>query len=189
MVDADAFTTWIPLQPGGTLPFDMTGWGPLNNIRGLWDTISAQGTIVVRVEPFLTWTSVPRVAPLPVQDDSVSFANGQAEFTGNVIKNLGSSIINGQVIAVVWQKASAEIVATGLVHLDISASSARGQVFTYDLAVQIPTDLDPASLVTEVDRRGTTALKAVLQSLYTTGPPIPPNQTSPKSRAWERFAF
>ena len=108
----------------------------------------------MRVEPFLTWTAVSHVATLPVQDDSVSFAGGQAEFKGNVINNLGSSIINGQVIAVVRQKASTEIVATGLVHLDISASAAPEQIFNYDLAVPLPAGLDPASLVTEVTAWG-----------------------------------
>ncbi len=62
VVDADDFTTWIPLQPGQTLPFDMTGWGPLNTVPGLWDSIAAQSEIEVRIEPFLTWTAQARVA-------------------------------------------------------------------------------------------------------------------------------
>ncbi len=73
VVDADDFTTWIPLEPGETLPFDMTGWGPLNNVSGLWDLIAQKSTISVRVEPFLTWEAKARVATLLLEDDSVYF--------------------------------------------------------------------------------------------------------------------
>jgi hypothetical protein len=154
VVDADDFTTWIPLEPGETLAFDITGWGPLNNIIGLWDTISEKSTIVVRVEPFLTWSAEARVAKLSLENDSVSYANQQVVFTGKVTNNLGTSIINGQVTVVVRKKSSAEIVAAGIVHLDITSPAAQGQIFNYSFEVPLPQYLDPATLETEVTAWG-----------------------------------
>jgi hypothetical protein len=132
----------------------MVGWGPLDKIHGLWDTISGQSTIVVRVEPFLTWTTKARVANLPLEEEDVSFADQQAVFTGKVINNLGSSIINGLVTAVIRRKSSAEIVAAGIVHLNITDSVAPGQILIYNLAVPLPTNLNPATVDTEVTAWG-----------------------------------
>lgn len=154
VVDADDFTTWIPLEPGETLPFDMTGWGPLNNVSGLWGTIAKKSTISMRVEPFLTWTAEARVTKLPSENDSVTYADQQAVFAGKVVNNLVSSIINGQVTAVVRQKSSGEIVATGTFHLDITDPAAPGQVLNYYFAVPLPENLDPATLETEVTAWG-----------------------------------
>lgn len=154
VIDVDDFTTWIPLKPGQTLPFDMVGWGPLDKIRGLWDTISGQSTIVVRVEPFLTWTAEARVATLPLDEEDVSFVGQQVVFTGKVLNNLGSSIINGLVTAVVRQKSTAEIVATGIVHLNITDSAAPGQILNYNLVVPLPRNVDPATVDTEVTAWG-----------------------------------
>jgi hypothetical protein len=154
VVDVDDFTTWIPILPGQSLPFDMTSWGPLNNVSGLWDAIAEKSTIVIRVEPFLTWAAEARVAQLMLENNSVSFADQQAAFTGKVTNELGSSIINGQVTAVVRQKADAFIVATGILHLDIASPAAQGQIFNYQLIVPLPQGLDPATLVTEVTAWG-----------------------------------
>ncbi|MGZ6346375.1 MAG: hypothetical protein ACXWNC_02235 [Anaerolineales bacterium] len=154
VMDADDFTTWIPMEPGETLPFDMTEWGPLNNVSGLWDTIAQKSTITVRLEPFLTWTAEARVSKLSSENNSVSFSNHQAIFTGKVINNLSSSIINGQVTAVVRQKPGEEIVATGTLHLDISDPAAPGQVINYYFDVSLPINLDPATLETEVTAWG-----------------------------------
>jgi hypothetical protein len=154
VVDADDFTTWIPLQPGQTQPFDMTGWGPLDNIPGLWDSITAQSTVDIRIEPFLTWTAQARVATLSMQAGSVSFADQQVVFAGKVINNLASSIINGQVTAVIRQKPGGNIVATGTFRLDITDPAASGQVMDYSFTVPLPTALDPATLDTEVTAWG-----------------------------------
>ncbi len=154
VVDASSFNTWIPLEPEETLPFDMTAWGPLNNTSGLWDSIADKSTITMRVEPFLTWTGEARVGALSLEGDSVSFTDQQALFTGKVINNLGSSIINGQVTAVVRQKSSGDIVATGIVHLDITDSAAPGQILGYNLAVPLPANVDPTTLNTDVSAMG-----------------------------------
>jgi hypothetical protein len=132
----------------------MTSWGPLNNVSGLWDAIAEKSTIVIRVEPFLTWAAEARVAQLMLENNSVSFADQQAAFTGKVTNELGSSIINGQVTAVVRQKADAFIVATGILHLDIASPAAQGQIFNYQLIVPLPQGLDSATLVTEVTAWG-----------------------------------
>jgi hypothetical protein len=154
VVDADDFTTWIPLEPGETLPFDMSGWGPLSNVSGLWDTIAEKSSIVVRMEPFLTWTAEARVAKLSLENGSVSFTDHQAVFTGEVTNNLGSSIINGQVIAILRKKSSAELVATGIVHLEISSPVAPGQVINYSADIPLPQDLNPETVETEVTAWG-----------------------------------
>ena len=60
----------------------------------------------------------------------------------------------GVVIAVVRQKASGEIVATGSQPLAITDSAAPGQVLDYSITVQLPANLDPAGLDTEISAQG-----------------------------------
>jgi hypothetical protein len=38
VADAANFNTLVPIQPGETLPFDLTGWGALNSTRGAYGT-------------------------------------------------------------------------------------------------------------------------------------------------------
>lgn len=153
VADAAFFKTWIPLGPGETLPFDLTDWGALNNSRTLWNDISTQNAAIeLRVEPFLTWAAEARVVKLSLVESNVSFKDQQAVFTGKATSE--SSLSTGLVTAVVRQKSSGEIVATGAAHLDITGSSTPRQILDYDFAIQLPVGVDPASVETEVTALG-----------------------------------
>jgi hypothetical protein len=153
VADAAFLNTWIPLEPGETLAFDLTEWGTLNNNQGLWGELAKQNAVIeLRVEPFLTWMADARVAKLLLVDSSVSFKDQQATFTGKV--KTDKSITTGLVTAVVRQKSSGEIVATGSAHLDIVGSTIPGQVLDYHLTIPLPIDVDPASVATEITAMG-----------------------------------
>lgn len=155
VADAANFTTLVPIQPGETLPFDLTGWGALNSTRGAWNQLAKQNAAIsLRLEPFLTWTGSTSVAELSLTDGSVSINGQQAFFTGKVQNNMSGRINAGVVVAVVRQKSSGEIVATGSQPLDITDSAAPGQVLDYSIAVQLPANLDPAGLDTEISALG-----------------------------------
>ena len=155
MADAAFFNTVVPIQPGESLPFDLTGWGALNSTRGLWDQLAKQNAAIsLRLEPFLTWSNTNQVAKLSLSDGNVSINNQQALFTGKVQNNMSGRINAGVVIAVVRQKASGEIVATGSQPLAITDSAAPGQVLDYSITVQLPANLDPAGLDTEISAQG-----------------------------------
>jgi hypothetical protein len=155
VVDAAHFETLVPIQPGETLPFDLTGWGALNTTRGLWDRLAKQNAVIsLRLEPFLTWKETTSVAELSLRDGNVSINNQQALFTGKVQNDMSGRINAGEVVAVVRQKSSGEIVATGRQALDITDSAAPGQILDYSITVTLPPNLDPASLVTEVSALG-----------------------------------
>lgn len=153
VADTTNFDTWIPLGPGETLPFDLTEWGALNNTRGLWDELAKQNAAIeLRLEPFRTWTVDARLAKLSLVENSVSFKDRQAIFTGKT--KIESSITTGLVTAVVHQKLDGTLVATGGVHLDIVGSTAAGQTLDYSFIIQLPANLDPADLETEVTALG-----------------------------------
>ncbi len=155
VVDAAYFNTWIPMQPGETLPFDLSSWGALNNTAGLWEQLAKQNAaIVVRIEPFLTWPIDATVGQLTLVAGSQNIKDGQALFSGKVRNDLPGSINNGLVTAVVRQKAGGQIVATGSTHLAISDSAAPGKVLEYSLAVPLPSNVDPAGLATELTAIG-----------------------------------
>jgi hypothetical protein len=155
LVDAAYFNTWIPLQPGETRPFDLFGWGALNNTVGLWEQLSKQNAaIVVRLEPFLTWPVDATVGKLVLLDSSLSYKDGQVFFTGKVQNDLPGSINNGLVTAVLRDKTGGQIVATGNAYLAISDSAAPGQILDYSLAIPLPPNEDPAGLVTELTAIG-----------------------------------
>ena len=155
VADAAFFNTVVPIQPGESLPFDLTGWGALNSTRGLWDQLAKQNAAIsLRLEPFLTWSNTNQVAKLSLSDGNVSINNQQALFTGKVQNNMSGRINAGVVIAVVRQKASGEIVATGSQPLAITDSAAPGQVLDYSITVQLPANLDPAGLDTEISAQG-----------------------------------
>jgi hypothetical protein len=155
VVDAADFTTWISLASGETIPFDMTGWGALNNTHGLWNELDKQNAAIsVRIEPFLTWASDANVAKLSLVNGGVSFADQKAVFTGKVKNDSSSSINNGVVIAVVRQKSSGVIVAVGSEHLDIVGTTASGQSLDYYLAIPLPANIDPSAVETEVTAMG-----------------------------------
>ena len=155
VVDAAYFNTWIPIQPGETLPFDLSSWGALNNTAGLWEQLAKQNAaIVVRIEPFLTWPIDATVAKLTLLDGSQNIKDGQALFSGIVRNDLPGSINNGLVTAVLRQKAGGQIVATGSTQLTISDSAAPGKILEYSLAVPLPPNVDPAGLATELTAIG-----------------------------------
>jgi hypothetical protein len=155
VADAAHFETLVPIQPGETLPFDLTSWGALNTTRGLWDRLAKQNAVIsLRLEPFLTWTETTTVAELSLGDGNVSINNQQALFTGKAQNDMNGRINAGEVVAVVRQKSSGEIVATGRQALDITDSAAPGQILDYSITVTLPPNLDPASLVTEVSALG-----------------------------------
>ena len=155
LVDAAYFNTWIPLQPGETRPFDLTGWGALNNTAGLWEQLSKQNAaIVVRLEPFLTWPVDAAVGKLALLDGSLSYKDGQAFFTGKVQNDMPGSINNGLVMAVLRDKTGGQIVATGNVQVAISDSAAPGQILDYSLTIPLPSNVNPAGLATELTAIG-----------------------------------
>jgi hypothetical protein len=155
VADAAYFNSPVAIEPGETLPFDLTGWGALNSTRGLWDQLAKQNAAIsLRLEPFLTWAETTSVAELSLSDGSVSINNQQALFTGKVQNDMSGRINAGEVVAVVRQKSSGEIVATGSQPIAITDSAAPGQVLDYSFAVQLPANLDPASLDTEISALG-----------------------------------
>ena len=155
VADAANLNTWIPLQPGETLPFDLTGWGALNNTPGLWDELAKQNAVIsLRIEPFLTWAVEAREEKLAMVDGSVSIKDQQLVFTGKVRNDLAVSINNGVVIVVLRQKPGGKILATGSAPLAITDSAAPGQVLDYFLSVSLPVNVEPASLETELTALG-----------------------------------
>jgi hypothetical protein len=155
VADAAEFTTWVPLGPGETLPFDLTGWGALNGIHSLWYDLSTQNpAIELRFEPFSTWAGDVKPIKLSLADDKVSFENQQAVFSGKVHADANTALSNGLVVAVVKQKSGGEIVATGSAHLSIAGSATPGQIFDYQIVVPLPADIDQASVETEVTAVG-----------------------------------
>ena len=155
VADASYNNTLVPIQPGETRPFDLTGWGALNSTLGLWDQLAGQNAVIaVRLEPFLTWTETASVGKLLLSDGNVSITDQQALFTGKVENNMRGRINAGVVVAVVRQKSSGEIVATGSQPLAITDSAAPGQVLDYSIAVQLPANLDTAGLYSEISALG-----------------------------------
>ena len=155
LVDAAYLNTWIPLGPGQTLPFDLTAWGALNDTRGLWQELAKQNAVIdLRIEPFLTWKDLTNEAKLETENGSVSIRDHQAVFTGQVRNDMPGRINNGMVTAVVRQYPGGAILATGDTHLAITDSLAPGQILDYSLAVSLPANVDPASVVTELTAMG-----------------------------------
>jgi hypothetical protein len=155
VVDAAYMKTWIPLLPGESLPFDLVGWGALNNTSGLWDQLANQNaTISVRLEPFLTWTEDANVASLKLLNENEIVSAGQAIFKGEVQNNLAGSIDNGFVTVVIHQKNGGEIVATGSTPLAVSDSAAPGQVMDYSIIIPLPGNVDLTTLTSEVSATG-----------------------------------
>jgi hypothetical protein len=155
VADAAYFNSWVPIQPGETMPFDLANWGALNSTPGLWNQLAKQNAAIsLRLEPFLTWTEVTSVAELSLSDGSVSINSQQALFTGKVQNDMSGRINAGEVVAVVRQKSNGEIVATGSQPLAITDSAAPGQILDYSIALQLPENLDPASLDTEISALG-----------------------------------
>jgi hypothetical protein len=155
VADAAYFNSLVAIQPGETLPFDLTNWGALNSTRGLWDQLAKQNAVIsLRLEPFLTWTESTSVAELSLSNGNVSINGQQALFTGKAQNDMSGRINAAEVVAVVRQKSNGEIVATGSQPLAITDSAAPGQVLDYSIAVQLPANLDPASLDTEISALG-----------------------------------
>jgi hypothetical protein len=155
VADAAFIDTTVPIQPGESLPFDLTGWGALNSTRGLWDQLARENAAIsLRLEPFLTWTEATSVAELSLSDGSVSFNGQQALFTGKVRNDMSGRINAGEVVAVVRQKSNGVIVATASQPLSITDSAAPGQILDYSIDVSLPANLDPATLDTEVSALG-----------------------------------
>jgi hypothetical protein len=155
LVDAAEYDTWIPLQPGETLPFDLSGWGALDHTPGLWDQLSDLSAAVdLRLEPFLTWKAQANVAPLTVQGGSVVLESAQMVFSGEVVNDTGSSIDNGLVVATLRLKSSGELLASGEQRLDIPTSASEGQVWEYHITIPVPPNIDPSDVKTAIEAEG-----------------------------------
>ncbi len=155
VVDAAQLSSWVPLKPGGSLPFDLAGWGPLNTSRGSVAPTSGGGNFIqMRFEPFLTWTTQAEVKNLTLSEAKISFQDQQAFFTGKVTNDGEGGITSGLVTAVLRQKSSGQIVAVGNTHLGITDSAAPGQVLPYSITVPLPQGTDPAGLESELTAEG-----------------------------------
>jgi hypothetical protein len=155
VADAACLNTWIPLQPGETRPFDLTGWGALNDSPGLWAALSRQNAIItLRVEPFLTWTVESKVRELMLQNGSLSQKGRGVIFKGQVENNTGGSISTALVTAVLHEKPGGEILAVGSTHLAIPDSAASGQVLGYSFTVSLPANVDFDSVETNLIAQG-----------------------------------
>jgi hypothetical protein len=155
LVDAAQMATWVPIMPGETLTFDLTDWGPLNHSKSEENgKIKLDGTMDLRVEPFLTWTTSASVKDLSISDESVSYKDQQALFAGKVTNDSDAGITSGSVTAVLRQKSSGQIVTVGSAHLGITDSAAPGQVLYYSITVNLPNGADPADLTAEITAKG-----------------------------------
>jgi len=81
---------------------------------------------------------------------SVSINNQQALFTGKVQNDMSAGLIAGEVVAVVRQKSSGEIVATGSQPLGHHRLSCSGTGPGILVRSAVACELDPASLDTEI---------------------------------------
>jgi hypothetical protein len=155
LADAACLNTWIPLQPGETRPFDLTGWGALNDSPGLWDALSRQNAVItLRVEPLLTWTVESKVRELLLLNGSASQKGREVIFKGQVENNTGGSISNGLVRAVLREKPGGEILAVGSTYLAIPDSAASGQILDYSFTVSLPANVDFDSVETNLIAQG-----------------------------------
>lgn len=155
VVDAAFLDTLIPLEPGATMPFDLADWQVLNNKAGLWDTLSKQNAaIVLRIEPFRTWTTDASVVPLTVIEQPPTFSNQEAIFTGQVKNETGHDILLGTVTAALRDEASGKIIATGQTPLNIVNVLAAGESLNYSIAIPVEPGFDPQAVQFEVTASG-----------------------------------
>lgn len=154
LLDAGQYTTWLPLEAGQTLPFDITDWGLLNNLPKGLSGEEANIHASLRLEPFLSWNSNTPAAKLTLVSPIESIESGQAIFNGQVKNDTSSGITSGLVVMVVKQKSDGKIVAVGNVRLSITSSAAPGAVMDYSLKIYLPAGVDEGGLQAEVSAFG-----------------------------------
>jgi hypothetical protein len=155
VADATSLDTLIPLAPGASMPFDLTDWQVLNNKAGLWEEISKQNAaIILRVEPFRTWTMDTSVATLTVVPQQPVFNTEGATFSGRVKNETGRNIILGTVTVTFRDKTSGKITATRQAALDIVNALADGDMLNYSIALPLGSDFDPQTMQFEIIASG-----------------------------------
>jgi len=155
VVDTALLNTLVPLAPGADMSFDLTDWGVLNSKAGLWDSLSKEKpAVVLRVEPFHTWTTAISVAPLTVVEQEPAFGKQEAVFTGQVRNETGRNIILGTVTVTLRDKASGKITATGQTALDIVNALADGETQDYSVAIPVGSGFDPQNVEFEITASG-----------------------------------
>jgi hypothetical protein len=154
VMDADFINTLIPLLPGEELPFDLRDWRVINGKAGLGEALTKNAAVVLRVEPFHTWTVNTSVAALTVIPEPPTFSDREVVFTGAVKNDTGHNIILGTVTVTFRDKASGKITATGQEPLDIVNQLTDGEARGYSIVIPIGSGFDPQTVDIEIVASG-----------------------------------
>ena len=154
LLDAGQYVTWLPLEPGQTIPFDISDWGALNALPIDLTGAAVNIQVVLRLEPFLSWNASAPAARLVLVNPTESFENNTAIFNGLVKNETRNGVSSGLVLMVMKQKTDGKIVAVGNAQLAITDSTAPGAEMEYSLKLPLPVGANADTLQAEVTALG-----------------------------------
>ena len=128
------------LAPGETSPYDFDYWGPLNTSSSLFD---AAETYSIQVDAYWTWETDTELIDLTTQNDTNTFDDFGATFTGEVVNGSGGPIASAIVVVYLVDKQSNVVVATDYTYL--YEEIADGKTLEYTIYLDPEVDFDPDS--------------------------------------------
>jgi hypothetical protein len=136
----DAAWSFIPVfvEPGATIPFDMSSFGSVN-----WSTKQASrvDSATVQVDPWSTYSSSWEVVALTASNEQVVKDGADWTFVGSVTNNSGQALSGATVIVAVYD-AQGNLVATSYSYISPDGDAiANGQTSAYEVGIY----LDPAA--------------------------------------------
>ncbi len=146
-----AFTS-LPLyvlNPGDTVPFVFSYWGPLNSVPGV---IEQAASYKIDVDWNYTWEVTTVTFDLATQNEASSMDGSDARFTGKVKNTSDATISSSTVIVALYDKKTGDLFAIG------SASDynevAAGGTANYEIRITLPDGMDLKGFDIKILARG-----------------------------------
>ncbi|KAF0107935.1 MAG: hypothetical protein FD146_1233 [Anaerolineaceae bacterium] len=149
----DATWSFIPvfIEPGATIPFDMSSFGSVN-----WSTKQASRVdrATVQVDPWSTYPSSWEVVALAASNEQVVKNGADWTFIGSVTNNSGQAL-SGETVIVAVHDAQGNLVASSYSYVTPDGDAiANGQTSAYEVSVYLDPAADTAGYTTQTIVQG-----------------------------------
>ncbi len=136
---SSGYLPFYAIEPGETLPYDVSGWTTVNYIDGYYDEKAA--SYHIWVDYYWVYPSTYEFVTITSSDDDNLFKSGSATFTGNALNNSTETLENVIVVVTLYSKETGLPYATEYTYIDEDelAPEASG---AYEISMWLPDDFE-----------------------------------------------
>jgi len=140
-IDANSIFLPVPINPGGSIPYDFSMWSVLDAFPAAYD-VATQFSL--KIDWLSSHEASSQSAALTTKDDTDSFTGSVGTFNGTVVNNTGYDLTLAVVIVALYDQSSGELIATNYSYVTETMTNNSSGI--YEIYLYSPTNIDPAKV-------------------------------------------